>query len=101
MRGTLRMVHDGSYMSKVDPTICLASFIITCISTGQKATGTLVEKSDFTDNYQAEALCAIGGLLILRAATKQVSPDKECLPYCDNLGTSSHASKPNKPLYEK
>ena len=64
-KGTLRMVHDGSYMSKVDPSICLAAFIITCISTGQKATGTLVERSNFADDYRAAALGAIGGLLIL------------------------------------
>ena len=45
LRGvTLRMVHDGSYMSKVDPAICAAAFIITCILTGQKAMGTIVEK---------------------------------------------------------
>ena len=79
----------------------MAAFIITCISTGQKATGTLVEKSDFAENYGAEALGAIGGLLILRAATKRVFPDKEFLAYCDNLGIGSHTSKPNKPLYEK
>ena len=70
MKVTLRMVHDGSYMCKVDPSICSAAFIIMCISTGHKATGTLVERSDFADNYQAKALGAIGGLLILRAATK-------------------------------
>ena len=68
MKGTLRMVHDGSYMCKVDPSICSAAFIIMCISTGHKATGTHVERSDFTDNFRAEALGTIGGLLILRAA---------------------------------
>ena len=101
MKGTLRMVHDGSYMCKVDPSICLAAFIITCISTGQKATGTLVEKSDFADNYRVEALGAIGGLLILRAATKRVLPYKECLAYCDNLGIIGYAKKSNEPLCEK
>ena len=28
MRGTLRMVNDGSYLSKADPNICSAAFII-------------------------------------------------------------------------
>ena len=28
-------------------------------------------------------------------------PCKECLAYYDNFGIVSHASKPNKPLYEK
>ena len=68
MRGTLRMVHDGSYMSKVNPTICSDAFIITCMSTSQKAMGAIVERSDFADNSRAEGLGAIGGLLILRAA---------------------------------
>ena len=73
MRGTLRMVYDGSYMSKVDPKICSAAFIIRCVSTSQKVMGTIVEKSDFADKYRAEGLGAIGGLLILRAATRWVS----------------------------
>ena len=101
MKGTLRMMHDGSYMSKVDPSICSAAFVITCISTGQKAMGTVVERNDFADNYRAEVLGAIGGLLILRAAIKRVSPYKQCLVYCGNLGIIRHANKPNKPLCEK
>ena len=63
--------------------------------------GKIVERSDFADNYQAEGLGAIGGLLILRAATMRVLSYKECLAYCDNLGIVCHASKPNKPLSEK
>ena len=52
MSGTLRMVYDGSYTSKDEPTICSVAFITTYMSTGQKTMGTIVEKSDFTDNYR-------------------------------------------------
>ena len=53
------------------------------------------------DNNSAEDLGAIGGLLILRADTRWVSPYKECLAYCNNLGTICHAEKPNTPLPEE
>ena len=43
----------------------------------------------------------MGGLLILRADTKRVSPYKECLAYCDNLGIVGHVNKPIRPLCEK
>ena len=46
------------------------------MSTDQKAMGTIVEHSDFADNYRAESLGAIGGLLIIRAAIKRVLPTK-------------------------
>ena len=48
--GTLGMIYDGSYMSKVDPAICSAAFIMTCILTGHKVMGTIVNKNDFADN---------------------------------------------------
>ena len=54
--GTLRMVHDGSYMSKVNLTIGSAAFTITCVSTRNKTMGTIVEMSDFADNYRTEGL---------------------------------------------
>ena len=101
MRGTLRMVHHGSYMSKIDLTICYATFIITCVPIGQKAMGTILEQSDFADNYRAEGLGAIVGLPILKAATRRLLPYKECLAYCDNLGIVHHANRPNKPMSEK
>ena len=101
MRGTLKMVHNRSYMSKVDPIICSTAFIIMSVSTGQKSMGTIVEKSDFADNCRAEGLGATGSPPILRAATRQVLPYKECLAYYDNLGIMHKASKPNKPISEK
>ena len=89
-------------MSKVDLMICSVVFIITSISTDQKAMGTTVEKSDWcTYNYHAEGLGDIGGLLILRATTWRVLSYKECQAYCDNLSIVHHASKPNKSLSEK
>ena len=60
------MVHDGSYMSKVDRTICTTYFMIKCTATaGHKAIGTVVDKSDFAGNYQAEGqdILVLGGFL--------------------------------------
>ena len=87
IRGILLMVHDGSYMSIVNPTICSMAFLIRCISTGYRATCMIVEKSDYADNYQTEGLGDIGGLLVFRAATRRIFLYKECVAYCDNLGT--------------
>ena len=39
------MVHDGSYTSKVDPTICSVAFITTYISTGHRTTGAIIKKN--------------------------------------------------------
>ena len=101
VHGTLQMVHDWSYMSKVDPTICSAAFLLMCISTGHRATGTIVEKSDPANNYCDEGLGDIGGLLVLRAETPHIFPYKECVACCDNLGIVQHAEKPHEPLPEK
>ena len=44
--GSLLLVHDGSYMKKVDPNICSAAYVIRCRTTGNKARGLIVEKAD-------------------------------------------------------
>ena len=67
--GTLSFVHDGSYMRKVAPKLCSTGFVLSCSRTGMQATGTLVEKSNAADNYRAEALGAVAGLLVIKAAT--------------------------------
>ena len=81
------MVHDGCYMSKVHPTICFAAFLITCISVGHRATGTIVDKSDFVDNCHTKDMGSIEGLFILQATTQRISLYKGCFAYRDNLGT--------------
>ena len=41
---SLILVHDGSYQEDLDPTRCLAAYIIMCKATGQQLQGTVVEK---------------------------------------------------------
>ena len=101
INGTLRFVHDGSYMKKVAPKICSAAFILSCSSTGMRATGTLVEHSDSADNYRAEALGAAAGLLVLRAATSRQFRYLDVVAHCDNMGIVKHGNAADSPCVEK
>ena len=97
MMGTLRFVHDGSYMRKVAPKICSAAFVLSCSSTGMRARGTLVEYSDSADNYRAEALGAAADLLILRAATPRQFRYLDVVAHCDNMGIVKHGNVADTP----
>jgi hypothetical protein len=99
--GDLKLVHDGSYMQKLNPNICSAAFILKCNRTGKEAIGTLVEESKEADNYRAEALGAIGGILVIMAATQCPMKYKPCQAFCDNMGIVKHASRHNSPIGEK
>merc|ERR1712086_367039 len=99
--GTIQLVHDGSYMQKVDPPVCSAAFTIVCTASGHSASGTVAERSDNADNYRAEALGAMCGLLALRAASQRAYRYRECGAFCDNLGIVKHASRPTTSLPEK
>ena len=54
------IVHDVSYMLKVDALVCLAGFMLRCTVTGCQAKG-VVEKSEDTNDYRAEIL---GGIIV-------------------------------------
>ena len=101
LTGSLQLVHDGSYMAKIDPKICSAAFILKCKMTGNSAVGSLVEKSDEADNYRAEALGSLAGLLVIRAASQLPLPYKACQAFCDNKGIVNHGSASDQPLKEK
>ena len=94
--GTIELVHDGSYMQKVDPKICSAAFVIRCTKTNKQASGTLVERSDFADNYRAEALGALAGLLVLREVTTHTFKYKGGVGHCNNKGIVGHCNAPTK-----
>ena len=98
--GTLLLIHDGSYMQKLDPTICSAAYKLTCTTTGKSAVGSIVEQSDHADNYRAEGLGALAGLLVLYAGTGRRLPYKLVKAYCDNKGIVSHGTS-DRPLPEK
>ena len=66
-----------------------------------QCTCTWVDKCQSADNYCGEALGSLGGLLLLRAASRQ-SPDYH--PYdghCDNKGVVIHCNKPRESCPDK
>ena len=103
VNGTLLIVHDGSYMAKVDKTVCSAGYMIYCVATKQKCKGAVAERSNSADNYRAEILGGLVVQLILRAATSN-SLDSSFQPVqidCDNLGVVRHGNSPTRALKEK
>ena len=44
--------------------------------TNKEASVTIVERSDFADNYRAEALGDMAGLMVLKVATQRTLPIK-------------------------
>ena len=98
--GSLLLVHDGSYMQKVDPDVCSAAFKLVCTRSGKMASGSIVERSDQADNYRAEGLGALAGLLVIYAGTGRRLPYKFVKAYCDNKGIVIHGSS-TKPLPDK
>ena len=97
------LVHDGSYMEKVDPTICSAAFIMKCLDLGNIAEGSLIEKTEAADNYRAKALAAIvGGLSLIHAVTQCGLPYREDVKHI--MVTNAfvkHGSEPSAKLPEQ
>ena len=50
-RGSLTIVHDGSYMKDLDKNVCSAGFMIFCSHTKCQAKGAVAEWFENTDNY--------------------------------------------------
>ena len=88
-------------MPQVDPNLCSAAFIIKCTITGKEAIGSVVKRCDNANNYRAEALGAMCGLLVLHAASRRTFRYGECHAYCDNKGVVGHAAKPHVPFADK
>ena len=95
------MVHDGSYMPKVAPNICSAAVTIVCQKTHNTATCSITDFYPEADNYRAEALGALIGLLLIQAATIRDLPYKAARAYCDNKGIVIHATNCTFPLKVK
>lgn len=101
---SLVMVHDGSYMPELDPSICSAALAILCLQTGKMGRLKMCEKTDPSSatNYRAEI---IGGLLashVLHTIDSILPVSKTRVHiYCDNLGVVNHAQHPHRPLHEK
>jgi hypothetical protein len=101
---SLVIVHDGSYMPDLDPSICAAAVVVLCKHTGKVGSIKLCEKTDpaSASNYRAEL---IGGLLashILRTLDGLISHESTGVTlFCDNLGVIHHAQHPWRQLPEK
>ena len=65
-----------------------------------QASGTVVEWSDSSDNYRVEALGAIAGLLVPKAATQRKFPYSIETCYCDNKGIIGHCNDTFANLHE-
>ena len=102
--GSLVIVHDGSYMPALDPSICSAALVMTCTKTGKVGSLSVCEKTDSNtaSNYRAEL---IGGLLashILHTLNDVIPHGHTAVHlFCDNLGVINHAHHPCQPLPEK
>ena len=71
----------------------MAGFVLVCTRMATKATGTLVKKSDSTDNYHAKALGAVTVLLVIKAATsKHYCYLEKLKTSCANMGILQHGN---------
>ena len=94
LRGTLRMVHDGSYMVNMAPDMCSAAVIICLTDSAEKMTCVIAERSDSADNYRGEILGAVIGLLLIHSVLSCHESQEETLScHCDNMGVVKHANK--------
>ncbi len=88
-------------MPEVDKDVCLASFMFFCTNSGNRAKGTVVEKSVSTDNYRGEIPGALMVQLVLQAViTGRVLPYQELSIDCDNMGVVNNGNSPCHPLRE-
>ena len=101
--GSLVIVHEGSYMPKVNNTVCLTALVIYCRNTGDILECTWAERSLAADNYRGEILGGVCAGLILRAATMPPAayPAQPQVTHCDNMGVVRHTEWLSRPLAEK
>merc|ERR1712115_204497 len=92
-KGTLIMVHDGSYNENLDPDKCSAAYIVMYRRTKYKMKGTVVDQSDRANNYRAKLLGALCCLLIVKAACDSEVSNGRCKAYCDNKGVVLHCAR--------
>lgn len=103
-RGSLIIVHDGSYMTQVDDTICSAAVVLLCTASVKMGTIQLCEKTNHrtASNYRGEIL---GGIITSHILTivDQLNPTSEgtVTCFCDNLGVIHHAHNLLRQLPDK
>jgi len=70
LRGSLVVVHDGSYKKELDTNVCSAATVLYCTFTKRRCSCCVAERSEAADNYRAEILGGIITQLILKAACR-------------------------------
>ena len=66
IHGSLIIIHDGSYMKEISPSISSAATMIYCTSAKKRCKCMWAEKSDSAGSYRGEIL---GGIVRLRTPT--------------------------------
>ena len=96
--GTLVTVHDGSYMEKLDPSVCSAAVVLHCTKAKCTRIITAVERTDpFTaSNFRGEG---IGGVLnagliyaLHQCMGEEMSSVSSVRMGCDNMGIVRHGN---------
>lgn len=102
-RGSLNIVHDGSFMEELDPSICSAGGIIYCTVVRGIATFSAVEMTDdeTASNYRGELLGSLLAALILKAASSLLLDNGHSTTIaCDNMGVVLHGNNRHHSLKE-
>jgi hypothetical protein len=102
-RGSLAIVHDGSFMEHMDDTSCSAGGIIFCRCNRRMATFSAAERTDnhTASNYRGELLGGLLAALILKAASSLLSGDAHpAVVACDNMGVVIHGNNRHQSLRE-
>jgi hypothetical protein len=102
-RGSLAIVHNGSFMEHMDDTSCSAGGIIFCKYNRRIATFSAAERTDnyTASNYRGELLGGLLAALILKAASSILSGDAHpAVIACDNMGVVIHGNNRHQSLRE-
>ena len=72
---SLVIVDDGSYMPDLDPSVCSAAMVITCIKTGKVGRIQVCEKTDpaSVSNYRAEIIVGLLASHILHTLDSMIT----------------------------
>jgi hypothetical protein len=101
-RGSLIIVHDGSYMPEQDDKRCSAAVIFLCRVTGKFASATYCELTDnrTASNYRGELIGAFMATPLLHALCRHTCQQTgaTCRIYCDYLGLVTHCNHYTKLL---
>ncbi len=99
-KGSLVIVHDGSYMPQVDKTVCSAGVVLVCTHSGHMGRIKICEKtnSSSASNYRGELLGALIASHILCISNAFTSSATKVHLHCDNMAVVHHTSHPESTL---